>query len=114
MVGFGLYGLTSMGNVESNTCTLPSRRGRKPAKVQVDDAELRVTEMALRVLLDAIQSPILPPPSGRVHECSVCRKRDVWGPDWTWFGSWREEEKSLLTCSRPCWEHICRLEIANG
>lgn len=80
----------------------------------IDDGELRITEIALRVLTDTIAAPKPEAPSGRLHECCVCAKKEVWGPNWMWFGSLYDDEKALKTCSRECFEHVCKLEITNA
>ena len=45
------------------------------------------------------------PPSGLTHTCSACGKRSAWGPDWSWYGSWKEYEEGapiFKACSDAC------------
>lgn len=80
---------------------------------QYSECELRITEIALAVLLSRIDCSDIPP-SGRMHECCVCGTKSTWGPNWMWFGSYEDEENFLKTCSRECFEHVCNLEINNA
>lgn len=41
----------------------------------------------------------------RIHTCSICRRKDTWGPTWSWFGSIKEEEDGKPVpkfCSDEC------------
>ncbi|HEU4345777.1 MAG TPA: hypothetical protein VFU31_29865 [Candidatus Binatia bacterium] len=45
------------------------------------------------------------PPSGLVHTCSACGKRSIWGPNWAWYGSWKQYEEGtpiFKACSDAC------------
>ncbi len=40
-----------------------------------------------------------------VHQCCVCKKWDVWGMDWAWYGSWinlEDGDEIYKTCSDIC------------
>jgi hypothetical protein len=43
---------------------------------------------------------------GRViHACAICGRNEPWGPDWAWFGSYKEFEEGrpvLKWCSDDC------------
>lgn len=41
----------------------------------------------------------------RIHECSVCQKRDAWRDSWSWYGSISDmdDEKPIFNfCSEEC------------
>lgn len=52
------------------------------------------------------------PPSGQIHECGTCGKREVWGMDWLWFGSYKQLDEQgargvepiFKACSIECME----------
>lgn len=41
------------------------------------------------------------PPSGRIHECCVCKKQDMWTNEWRWFGSYKQLEDQGIEGVKP-------------
>ena len=83
------------------------------------ETELKVTERVLEMLLAEIAFHGIPDetPSGAIHECAGCGKRDVWGPAWRWYGSFMDAERGfpiLKMCSTPCAKRVIELEINNA
>lgn len=56
-------------------------------------------------------------PTVRVWKCTVCRKREPWGPGWAWFGSWRQldltGEPEFVACSPECRQKSARSRKLN-
>ena len=41
----------------------------------------------------------------RTHECSVCKRVDAWGDDWSWYGSINDLDDGkpiVKLCSAAC------------
>ena len=56
------------------------------------------------------------PPSGLTHTCSACGKRSVWGPNWAWYGSWKQYEEGIpifKACSDACMAQREEVEARN-
>lgn len=54
------------------------------------------------------------PPSGKVHKCTVCGKEDIWGPTWSWYGSYADLEEgrvALRFCSDACAGDKAKVEL---
>lgn len=71
----------------------PSRIRSEVKKVKIDARSLLEQNMARRERGE----PVL-------HKCSQCGACDVWGPDWTWYGSQRDEDAGTVAkfCSAEC------------
>jgi len=39
-------------------------------------------------------------PPVRIHTCSACGTQGQWGPEWSWYGSWRDVDdgQRIITC----------------
>ena len=39
-----------------------------------------------------------------VHECDMCGKKSAWGPNWSWYGSYRDMDDGYIVkfCSAKC------------
>lgn len=50
----------------------------------------------------------VPDDEPHIYTCSMCGKSDRWGPDWSWFGSWKDIDDGktvVYACSVPCRQH---------
>jgi len=43
----------------------------------------------------------------RVHLCTVCGTSGVWGPAWSWFGSYKDADRNPDGLPKFC-GHVCR------
>lgn len=53
------------------------------------------------------------PVSGRIHKCNACGKEDIWGPTWSYYGSYRQVEEELpvyKACSDECMSRRVEVE----
>lgn len=56
-------------------------------------------------IIDIDEEEVNNSPSGRMHVCGACGLQSVWGPNWAWYGSWKQQDDGLpvfKACSDKC------------